>query len=49
MSDGNNGYAVETEDGQLIKVQNLATAKYFIEHGLAERIFDLVLRQYLAK
>jgi hypothetical protein len=49
MADANYGYAVETEDGQLIKVQNLSTAKYFIQQGLAARIFDLVLRQYLTK
>ena len=46
-SENSNGYAVETADGELIKVQNLSTAKYFIDNGLAERIFDLVLRQYI--
>jgi hypothetical protein len=46
-SENNDGYAVETEEGELIPVKNFATAQYLINNGVGKRILDLVLNKYL--
>jgi hypothetical protein len=46
-SETGNGYAVETEEGELIPVQNLATAQYLINNGVGKRILDLVFNRYV--
>ena len=37
------GWAVELKDGKISKVENLATAKWLVANGYAQRIWDSIL------
>jgi hypothetical protein len=41
------GYAVEHKDGRREMVYNLATARWYVREGLAERVYDTYTAQYL--
>ncbi len=41
------GYAVETKDGERTTVYNLATARWYVREGLAERIYDTYFGYYI--
>jgi hypothetical protein len=41
------GYFVEYKDGTQESVYNLATAKYLVSHGEAERIYDTYFGYYI--
>jgi hypothetical protein len=41
------GYAVEYKDGSQEMVYNLATARWYVREGLAERVYDTYTYQYI--
>jgi hypothetical protein len=41
------GYAIETKDGNREMVYNLATARWYVREGLAERVYDTYTAQYI--
>lgn len=41
------GYEVEYKDGSRESVYNLATAKYLVSTGVAERIYDTYFGYYI--
>jgi hypothetical protein len=43
----NTGYAVEHKDGKLESVYNFATARYLVQSGHAERIYDTYFDRYV--
>jgi hypothetical protein len=43
----NTGYAVEHKDGKLESVYNFATARYLVQSGHAERVYDTYFDRYI--
>jgi hypothetical protein len=41
------GYAIEYKDGKQEMVYNLATARWYVREGLAERVYDTYTYQYI--
>jgi uncharacterized protein (DUF1330 family) len=43
----NTGYAVEYQDGTRESVYNFATARYLVQSGNAERVYDTYFDRYV--
>jgi uncharacterized protein (DUF1330 family) len=43
----NTGYAVEYQDGTRESVYNFATARYLVQNGNAERVYDTYFDRYV--
>lgn len=43
----NTGYAVENKDGTLESVYNFATARYLVQNGFAEKVYDSYFDRYI--